>query len=101
MTISSDAPTTQNLLTAFAEAYSDAQNAQRAVMNTTDELTRTWSGNAAAEYRKGLGEWLEGLNQVMTALNTLSTKMAEFAKESAATEDNNMLEALGISATWT
>ncbi|NMO55379.1 hypothetical protein HH310_29875 [Actinoplanes sp. TBRC 11911] len=91
--IVTDEVSTTNLINAFAQAADDQAAAQQQVGGAGAELAEFWTGDASNSYGGGLAEWQAGLTKVQQALSSISDSMVRFARDTASTEDDNLLQA--------
>src|SRR5262245_42893973 len=89
--LTADEATTVAMIRAFDTCQDECNAIGQTIDAAAAALFAQWGGAAATMYRQALSGWMEGFNQVRTALNLLNDSMVTYARTTATTEDDNLL----------
>ncbi|MDQ1123584.1 WXG100 family type VII secretion target [Microbacterium trichothecenolyticum] len=79
-------------------AHADIADSARRVLAELDELSATWSGEAATSYGVLVNEWTAGANRLNDVLITLSTALTATARDQEAVEEQHRTTIHGLGA---
>ncbi|MFC3499554.1 WXG100 family type VII secretion target [Micromonospora krabiensis] len=82
--------TRQQLVSAFNDADDQQREAYRAVAQLQADLAGQWHGVASNAFTVALDEWMQGLNRVTQALNSLRDNVVRFGQVTDNTETDNL-----------
>jgi WXG100 family type VII secretion target len=101
--LSVDEHTLVQFVTAADQTLADCRAAQMSVTSAQEYLSRTWGGVASNQYNTSLGQWLDGLNRVTTALQSIQSNVSTYRQQTGTTENDAASDAHWIpgGSSWT